>query len=110
MEELGIPTIKIEEGPLLSVTLSRFRQEKQHKMGALIHKPLDKGLIDAPTLDDPRLDHLPDRHRQRVCNTFSLFSSMRDGNLGEINPVEHRIDLIPDTKPIYAHFYRAEPL
>lgn len=99
----------MKRSSVISYTLFRVTQEKQLKMGALIQKTLDEGSVEAPTLDDARLDHLSYPHRQHVQGMLSSLSSMWDGTLGEINMFKHRINLIPGPKPVYSHPCRAGP-
>ncbi|MGH0053304.1 MAG: reverse transcriptase/ribonuclease H family protein, partial [Sphaerochaetaceae bacterium] len=99
----------IDSGELYSVTLSRVSQEKQNKMGELMQNTLDKDVIEAPTIDDARLEHLSEEHRDRVREILNKFPSMWNGTLGEINTIEHNIDLIPGTKAFFSHPYRAGP-
>lgn len=45
-------------------------------MGSFTQKKLEKGSFEASTLDDARIDHLPDAHRIRVSDILSSLSSI----------------------------------
>ncbi len=53
------------------------------------------------------LDHLPESLRERVYEMLSTHRQMWDGSLDTIEAAQHRIDMIPGSRPFYAHPYRA---
>jgi hypothetical protein len=57
--------------------------------------------------DQLDLQHLTEETQSKVTEMLSKFSSMWTGQLGEINITQHRIDLVPDAKPVYQAPYRA---
>ena len=61
------------------------------------------------TVDDLDLSHVEPRLRTRVREMLRKYSSMWNGNLGEIRVMDHHIELPPDTRPIAQQPYRAGP-
>ena len=48
-------------------------------------------------------------HRPRVLELLQPFESMWSGHLGTIKATEHRIELLPGSKPVHQPPYRAGP-
>ena len=59
--------------------------------------------------DTLRIDGKFSDLRERVVSLLEPFQSMWDGTLGELKATEHRIDLMPDSKPVHQAPYRAGP-
>ena len=53
-----------------------------------------------PDVEDLDLSHVPGRLRERFRRMLKKYSKMWDKTLGEINTTVHRIELIPETRPI----------
>lgn len=64
--------------------------------------------IPAPPLDLD-LSHILSEHLDRLRVLLRKFKSMYYGSLGYINTAEHKIDLIPWSRPISCPPHRAEP-
>ena len=62
-----------------------------------------------PDVDELDLSHVPNRLREQFRRILKKYSRMWDGTLGEINTTVHRIELVPDTRPIAQAPYRAGP-
>ena len=62
-----------------------------------------------PHVEELDPNHVPDRLRERFGRMLKKYSRMWDGTLGEINATVHRIELIPETRPIARAPYRAGP-
>ena len=62
-----------------------------------------------PDVEELNLSHVPDRLRERFRRMLKRYSRMWDGTLGGINTTVHRIELIPETRPIAQAPYRAGP-
>ncbi|CAN8076686.1 unnamed protein product [Agarophyton chilense] len=60
-------------------------------------------------LEDLDLSHVPESYRHRLQELLRDFTTMWYGSLGDNATTEHRIDLLPDTRPISQHPYRAGP-
>lgn len=61
------------------------------------------------TMDDLDLRHLGPKEQRRVRQALRPFSSMWGGKLGTVRVTEHRIELKPGAKPVFAQPYRAGP-
>ena len=55
------------------------------------------------------LGHLEEDERQRMLAMFTRHQSMWDGHLGTFTATSHRIELVPDARPVHCHPYRAGP-
>ena len=62
-----------------------------------------------PDVEELDLSYLPDWLREKFRRMLKKYSRMWDGTLGEINTTVHRMELIPETRPIAQAPYRAEP-
>ncbi|CDF38334.1 unnamed protein product [Chondrus crispus] len=62
-----------------------------------------------PDVEELDLSHVPDRLRERFRRMSKKYSRVWDGTLGEIYTTVHRIELIPETRPIAKAPYRAGP-
>ncbi|CAN8075928.1 unnamed protein product [Agarophyton chilense] len=49
------------------------------------------------------------RQRGRIIDLLEVFETMWSGHLGQIKATQHRIELLPDSKPIYQQPYHAGP-
>ena len=58
---------------------------------------------------DVSLGHLEEDERQRVLAMLARHQSMWDGHLGTFTATSHRIELVPDARPVHCHPYRAGP-
>ena len=62
------------------------------------------------TVEDIPLDHLTKCGQVKARNMLGKFVSMWQGQLGQINTgVSHRIDLLPDSRPVFSQPRRAGP-
>ena len=59
------------------------------------------------SVDELDLSHVEEKYRNRLRELIRRFSAMWDGSLGEIPTTEHRIDVIPGSKPVSQQPYRA---
>jgi hypothetical protein len=57
--------------------------------------------------DNLDMNHLPEQAQHKVKTMLSKHSTMWTGQLGQIAITQHRIDLVPDSKPVYQAPYRA---
>lgn len=55
------------------------------------------------------LSHVPGNYQDRLRSLLRKYYSIWSGNLGEIAASEHHIDLVPGTRLITQHPYRAGP-
>ena len=62
-----------------------------------------------PDVEELDLSHVPEWLRERFRRMLKKYSKMWDGTLGEINTTVHRIELVPETRPIAQAPYRAGP-
>ena len=62
--------------------------------------------VDVEELD---LSHVAFCHRGKLRTMLRKYSHMRNGSLGEIATTEHRIDLVPGSRPVSSVPYRAGP-
>ena len=69
----------------------------------------DKQALDRDWRDEVNIDKQNEDERQRLNEILAAFQHMWDGRLGNINITQHRIDLKPDTKPVFQPPYRAGP-
>lgn len=63
----------------------------------------------AITVDDISLPHLDDEQQGKVREMLEPFAPMWQGQLGKVTVTEHRIDLLPGTRPHRSQPYRAGP-
>lgn len=61
------------------------------------------------SVDTLNLDHIDPRFHGRLRSLLHKYAQMWDGTLGEITTTEHHIELLPGTKPLLSHPYRAGP-
>jgi Reverse transcriptase (RNA-dependent DNA polymerase) len=59
--------------------------------------------------DEVDLPTLQGEWKGKVMTLLERYSHMWDGSLGEIKATKHRIQLIPGSKPVHSHPYRAGP-
>jgi hypothetical protein len=59
--------------------------------------------------EEVALGHLSDRDRERVLDILSKHRAMWDGHLGTFTATSHRIELVPDARPVHCQPYRAGP-
>lgn len=74
-----------------------------------MQKKFDEDMVENPTIDDAKLEHLSSQHRNRLRDIIHKFQSTWDGTLGEINTTEHNIDIITGKKTFFSHPYRTGP-
>ena len=70
----------------------------------------EKDLENSFTLDNVDLSNLTEDQRQKVIEMLKPYEKMWSGHLGTVKTAEHRIDLLPDSKPFRSQPYRAGPL
>jgi transposase InsO family protein len=59
--------------------------------------------------EEVALGHLGDKDRARVLDMLSRHRAMWDGHLGTFTATSHRIELVPDARPVHCQPYRAGP-
>jgi hypothetical protein len=59
--------------------------------------------------EEVALGHLIDRDRDKVLVILSKHRAKWDGHLGTFTATSHRIELVPDTRPVHCQPYRAGP-
>ena len=57
--------------------------------------------------EDLDLAHLTPQERKNVYQMLGTHRSMWDGRLGHVQTTSHRIELVPDARPVHAQPYRA---
>ncbi|CAN8070206.1 unnamed protein product [Agarophyton chilense] len=80
-------------------------------------KPTDKASVDREEGADPERQwkdtvQIGQENGQlwgRIIDLLEEFETMRSGHLGQIKATQYRIELLPDSKPIYQQPYRAGP-
>lgn len=56
---------------------------------------------------NPDSDNVLESHWETLREILRKFTAMWDGSLGKIGVTEHRIDLVPKTRPISQSSYKA---
>lgn len=102
---------KEAEGTLSRLNASRTSEtvkntrESEKTAGAMSYDELDP----VRDLEELNLGHVLDSHREKLQEMLREFSPMWDDSFGKVSNREHRIDLLPGTKHIAQHPYRADP-
>jgi hypothetical protein len=66
-------------------------------------------MVDDSWREEFALGHLSDRDREKVLGILSKHRAMWDGHLGTFTATSHRIELVPDARPVHCQPYRAGP-
>ena len=69
----------------------------------------DTTVVDDSWREEVALDHLGDSDKARVLGMLSKHRAMWDGHLGTFTATSHRIELIPEARPVHCQPYRAGP-
>ena len=65
--------------------------------------------LEVKCANDLDLSHVEPRYRERLRTILRKYDTLWSGELGEISATEHRIQLLPGTRPISQQPYRAGP-
>jgi hypothetical protein len=66
-------------------------------------------MADVSWREEVALGHLSDRDREKILGILSKHRAMWDGHSGTFTATSHRIELVPDARPVHCQPYRVGP-